>query len=41
MPDLETSRDSGSCRLRSPNLSVMNRRDPKNRLEPGRNMVVD
>jgi hypothetical protein len=36
-----TALDSGSCRLRSPNLSVINSRDPRNHLEPGRNLVVD
>jgi hypothetical protein len=39
MPDLMTSRDSGSCRLRSPNLSAMKRRDPRTHLEPKRNLV--
>jgi hypothetical protein len=38
VPDLMTSRDSGSYRLRSANLSVMKRRDPRNHLELGRNM---
>jgi hypothetical protein len=31
----------GSCRLWFLNLSVKNSREPKNHLEPGRNLVVD
>jgi hypothetical protein len=41
VPDLMTSRDSGSYKLRSPNLSVTKRRDPRNHLKPERNLVVD
>jgi hypothetical protein len=41
VPDLATSLDFGSCRLRSQNLSVIDSRDPKNHLEPGRNLVAD
>jgi hypothetical protein len=41
VPDPTISSDSGSCRVRSPNLSVMNWRDPRDHLEPGRNLVVD
>jgi hypothetical protein len=39
--DPMTSHDSGSMRLRSPNLSAMKRRDPKTHLERGRILVVD
>jgi hypothetical protein len=35
------SSNLGSCRLISPNLLVMKRRDRINHLEPGRNLVVD
>jgi hypothetical protein len=41
VPDSMTSRDLGSYRLISPNLLVMKRRDPRNHLDLGRNMVVD
>jgi hypothetical protein len=41
MPDPVTSLDSGSYKFRSPNLLVTNQRDPRNHLEPGRNLVVD
>jgi hypothetical protein len=41
MLDPMTSRDSGSCMLRSPNLLVMNGRDLRNHLELGRNLIVD
>jgi hypothetical protein len=41
VPDPVTSLDSGSYRLRSPNVSVINSRDPRNHLEPGRNLVAD
>jgi hypothetical protein len=41
VPDPTTLRDSGSYRFRSPNLSVMKRRDPRNHLEPGKNLVID
>jgi hypothetical protein len=41
MPDLTTLLNLGSCRLRYPNLSVINLRDPRNHLESGRNLVVD
>jgi hypothetical protein len=33
--------DSGSYKLRSPNLLAMKRRDPRTHLESGRNLVVD
>jgi hypothetical protein len=41
VPDPTTSGDSGSYRLKSSNLSVMKRRDPRTHLDPGRNLVVD
>jgi hypothetical protein len=41
VPDSVTSVDSDSCRLRSPNLLAMKRRDPRIHLELGRNLVVD
>jgi hypothetical protein len=40
-PDPVTSHDSGSCKLRSPNLSVTKSRDPRTHLESGRNLLVD
>jgi hypothetical protein len=41
VPESVTSCDLGSYKLRSPNLSMMKRRDPRTHLEPGRNLVVD
>jgi hypothetical protein len=41
VPDLMISSNLGSCRLISPNLLVMKRRDRRNHLEPGSNLVVD
>jgi hypothetical protein len=41
MPDPAISLDSGSCRLTLPNMSVKNSREPRNHLEPRRNLVVD
>jgi hypothetical protein len=41
MPDLGTSLDSNSCKLRSPNLSAINSRDTRKHLEPGRNLFAD
>jgi hypothetical protein len=41
VPDPMISHDLGSYRVRYPNLSVMNIRDPRNHLELGRNLVVD
>jgi hypothetical protein len=41
VPDPATLLNSGSCRLRFPNLSVKNSRESRNHLEPGRNLVVD
>jgi hypothetical protein len=41
VPDPVTFGDSGSYRLRSPNLSVMKRMDPRTHLELGKNLVVD
>jgi hypothetical protein len=41
VPIPATSGDSGSCKLRSPNLSSMKSRDPRTHLEPGRNLLVD
>jgi hypothetical protein len=41
VPDPVTSLDTSSCKFRSPNLSVINSRDARNYLEPGRNLVVD
>jgi hypothetical protein len=41
VPDPMTSLNSGSWRLRFPNWQVKNSREPRNHLEPGRNLVVD
>jgi hypothetical protein len=41
VPEPVTSDDSGSCKLRSPNLSATNSRDPRTHLELGRNLLVD
>jgi hypothetical protein len=39
--DLVISRDSASCKLRSPILLAVKSRDPETNLEPGRNKLVD
>jgi hypothetical protein len=41
VPDPVTLLNSGSGRLRFPNLLVKNSREPRNQLEPGNNLVVD
>jgi hypothetical protein len=39
--DPVTSWDSGSCRHRSLNLLVINSRDLRNNIEPGRDLFTD
>jgi hypothetical protein len=41
VPDPVTLLNSSSCRLRLPNLLVKNSREPRNPLQPGRNLVAD
>jgi hypothetical protein len=41
VPDPITSHDSGSYKLKSPNLSVRKRRDPITHLELRRNLVIN
>jgi hypothetical protein len=41
VPDLVTSHNSSSNKIRSPNISAMKRRDPKMHLEMGENLFED